>query len=537
MSDLSGMSTEELLALYNQQPDQAPTTAALTPPPKLTPEQLAASVQQREQQQGEQPLSWSDVPGRMLQNLPSSAYRFGADLVQPFLHPVDTLSNIGDVGHGLAQKLGVASGTEDIDKADAVGRFFADRYGGIDNIKRTLATDPVGVAGDLSTVLTGGSALAARAPGIAGQLARATGTVGRAIDPLTAPLNAAGHAVAAAAGRASGVGGTPYRMAVAAGREGGETAEAFRSNLRGTAPAEETVEYAQNAVRQMRQDRGAVYQREMQQLGLDQTVLNFRGIDNVVRQMENSSTFKGITKQPETQPIRDRIRNEIGFWKRLDPREYHTAEGLDALKQRLGDIRDATEYGSPSRRVADAAYQSVRQTIVNQVPNYDRIMRGYERASQMVREMERTLSLNPNATIDTSLRKLQSVLRNNVTSAYGRRAELADYLVANGAPHLMERLAGQTLNSWAPRGLMNVVAGGTVPAMGAFLGGGGSLSSAALAVPTIAAMSPRLGGEVSYLTGVGQRYAGYAHPRVVAAGSRQIGRQQPRLYVSPNRDQ
>ena len=84
-------------------------------------------------------------------------------------------------------------------------------------------------------------------------------------------------------------------------------------------------------------------------------------------------------------------------------------------------------------------------------------MKGYEEASDLTKEIEKTLSLPKDArtgpTIDTSLRKLQSVLRNNVSTNYGNRTELAKYLVNSGAPHLMEALAGQAANAWVPRGL------------------------------------------------------------------------------------
>jgi hypothetical protein len=40
--------------------------------------------------------------------------------------------------------------------------------------------------------------------------------------------------------------------------------------------------------------------------------------------------------------------------------EFHTAEGIDALKQQLGDIREATQPA------ADRIYQEVRWIIVDQ---------------------------------------------------------------------------------------------------------------------------------------------------------------------------
>ncbi len=97
-------------------------------------------------------------------------------------------------------------------------------------------------------------------------------------------------------------------------------------------------------------------------------------------------------------------------------------------------------------------------------------MKGYEEASNQIKEIERTLSLNPNATIDTSLRKLQSVLRDNVNTSYGRRGELAEYLMNVGAPNLMERLAGQSLKSPFARGLGRLIAQGIVHGTAAMAG-------------------------------------------------------------------
>lgn len=51
-------------------------------------------------------------------------------------------------------------------------------------------------------------------------------------------------------------------------------------------------------------------------------------------------------------------------------------------------------------------------------------MKNYENASNLIREIEKTLSLNPKASIDTALRKLQSVMRDNVNTNYGKRGDL-----------------------------------------------------------------------------------------------------------------
>jgi len=82
------------------------------------------------------------------------------------------VKNLGRLGAGLVEKLqrnsDVASailpptGGGHEEYADAAIKFFADRYGSLDAFKHSLASDPVGVAGDLSTLLSGGETAVAR---------------------------------------------------------------------------------------------------------------------------------------------------------------------------------------------------------------------------------------------------------------------------------------------------------------------------------------------------------------------------------------
>lgn len=75
--------------------------------------------------------------------------------------------------------------------AKAAGGALKDRYGSLHAIGNTVYTDPAGVAADLSTVLTGGAAAAARAPRLAGTL----GKVAKATNPLRAATAPAGGAL------------------------------------------------------------------------------------------------------------------------------------------------------------------------------------------------------------------------------------------------------------------------------------------------------------------------------------------------------
>lgn len=447
-------------------------------------------------------MSWKQVAGSAVENAPASALQFGQAVAQPFIHPVETAQNLGAIGKGVLQKVGLWSGTDSEKYADAVGKFMIERYGSEDAIKKSIATDPVGVAADIATVLTGGGGLAARAPGIVGKVGEIAGAAGRAVDPLTAAAKSAkvgGRMVSELAGVYTGAGSTAIQTAAKAGAEGGEAGKAFLDNLRGVAPAEEVVNDAKAAVTQLRTERGNVYRANMAKIGANDTVLDFGKIDNAVQKVAAVKTYKGQVLSEKTAGIRTELTNAVEGWKNLDPAQFHTAEGLDALKQKLGDIRDATQYGTPERVVADGVYKAVYNTIVDEAPEYAKVMKGYEQASNLIREMEKTLSLNPKASIDTSLRKLQSVLRNNVNTNYGRRLELVDFLKRAGAPHLMEKLAGQSLGEWAPRGLSRLILGGE----GAYLLA--NPSHAAAIAAGIAGSSPMLSGAAAYGAGAATR--------------------------------
>lgn len=269
-----------------------------------------------------------------------------------------------------------------------------------------------------------------------------------------------------------------------AGVKGGTAGEAFREQLRGGNP-EEAVSDAKTALANLRQQKNIDYQTGMTAIKNDPAVLDFAPVDRAISDMQKVKTFKGQELSGSTQQVRSEINDTINKWKALDPKEYHTPGGFDALKQAIGDIKDSLPFNTPQRLVAERVYNSIRETITKQAPDYATVMKGYETAAKQINEIERTLSLGKKGTTDTALRKLQSVMRDNVNTNYGKRADLARSLANAGAPDLMEKLAGQANASWVPRGLGKIVA----PIM---LGSG---YFNPLTAATLPFMSPRLVAE------------------------------------------
>jgi len=70
-------------------------------------------------------------------------------------------------------------------------------------------------------------------------------------------------------------------------------------------------------------------------------------------------------------------------------------------------------------------------------------MREYSVASEQIREIERALSLGKGASVDTAMRKLQSLMRNNVQTNYGSRTKLAQQLETAGGQEFMPEIIAE----------------------------------------------------------------------------------------------
>lgn len=459
------------------------------------------------------PLQWRDIPGAMLENFGSSAKQYGKDIVQPIIHPIDTAEGLGKLALGALQKAIPGVQSQEVN-ADAFGKFLVDRYGSLENVRQTIGKDPVGFFADVSGMFTGASALGGKPFAIAGKV---TDPAQAVVQGARGVGKVAGRVGASAVGQLSGIPGSTYRRAAAAGDAGGDAMKALTENMRGDVPMESVVTDARRAVGNMKTAKNTNYRQGMKSVSADTTVLDFAPVDKALRDISDIGTYKGKKLNKSTEGVWRQLVDTIDDWRNSDPKEFHTPEGMDALKQAIGDIKDSTEYGSQSRIMANKVYSAVRKQIADQAPDYARTMQGYEQASDIIKEIEKTLSLKPDANIDTSLRKLQSVMRNNVNTTYGRRVDLAQVLEQAGASNLMEKLAGQSLNTLRPRGLA-----GLYPTAAALA----SLSNPST-LAAIPLSSPRLMGEAALATGKANRNIRSVYeamPRGTSPGLLQAGR-------------
>jgi len=308
-------------------------------------------------------------------------------------------------------------------------------------------------------------------------------------------------------GGATGAGRPAIQEAVRSGRQGGSAAETFAGHMRGNIASDDAVRMAKDAIEEMRVERAGAYRAGISStIKGDPAVLDFQPIEDAINRAASVKTFKGQSLSTQAEKARQRIAEVVAEWKALDPAEYHTPEGLDALKQKLGDLIHEGELASvkphtPASIIVNNAYNAVKEQIVKQAPKYAEVMRDYSRATEQIREVEKTLSLGNKATADTGLRKLQSILRNNANTNYGARAQAGQQL-AQRSPDLMPALAGQALNSAVPRGIQGALAGSGA-AVGIPAALTGALNPGILG--GLLASSPRLVGEAAFAMGNARR--------------------------------
>ena len=458
-------------------------------------------------------------------------------------------------------------GDVDDPTVQATAAMLEERYGSPAALKRTAITDPLGLVADVSSVLSGGGALAARLPGVAGAAGRAVRATGRVLDPLSGAVGLATEGLPAVyraaqqrtpgmltgimnapseiAAFPSGVGGRSLREATGAGFERGyggvETprTEAFTEGMRSPeTTGENLVTAARDAVANLREQASQRYTDAMQRFGQTPAPLDINTVQQRVQRMrprsyDTWSARRGPrpTEHLAWEQMNDFV-NEYATAAQANPNLLMPLE-MDQFKQDLYDVgsRIGGAYDRDASRIAGTAYNAVRQELVRHDPVYADTMRDYERAAREAKNLETSFGLaaargkTPN--VEAAARKLQAAVgRNNANVSYGIRAGQAERLnELDPSGTITPTLAGQTLSSARPRGLNAAVGlGAAIPA---------ALTNP-LTLFAAPAFIPRFMGETAYglgrAAGTGARGAEALAASPVARGVATVGRTLADMY-------
>lgn len=474
-------------------------------------------------QQGLSSPSFRELPGNILPSAGraiSNIFEAGVNVFNP--DPTkNTVANLLQIGAGAVSK--VIPGRQRSEEAfDAVGQFLKDRYGSPERLKKTLVEDPVGLAADLATVVTGGAGLArvgarlaggaatavgateaAGALGRAGEIAAQVGRAGQAIDPFVAASRAAGavgrrvlpatgRAISEGLGMTTGTGSAAIRQAIRGGEE-------FTNALRGAVSEQQVVNTAVDALDAVKALRAADYQNSLMNVAQQTQRLDLTPLNQVMKQQldkfnvrynptDGTFDFSRSTIADGAEAARVKgIVETIADWG--SQRGDLTPIMVDTLKRRLGD------FYSPSRE-ASAFLQpikaEVRTILQKNVPGYAKMTENYAKLSDDIDEIRRLVS--EKAAPETIFKRLLASMKegNDI------RLELLNKMNEFGQTDIVAQVAGVAMNQWIPRGALGKVAAGGA-GIGLTVSGVGALMSMALA---LGVSSPRLIGEILRAIGV-----------------------------------
>jgi hypothetical protein len=306
---------------------------------------------------------------------------------------------------------------------------------------------------------------------------------------IPAALNVAekvASGVGSIASAISGGGGDSVKLAWEAGKKGGRATSSLQDYMRGApgATQENLVEEAKSAVYNLKKAKSNDYVKGMSELSKDSRVIPLNKIENAVSDAVNMKKFEGVDLAPSLDPIRQEISSVFDMWKKLPADKFHTPSGIDGLKQRIGDIRDRVGTSPVQRAMVDKVYNAITTQVKEQAPNYAKTMESYQSANNVIKEIEKGLSLGNTATTDAGIRKLSSALKNDYKEGLVNKL---------GDPNLKYKLAGNNLKHIEPTGIGKMAALSST-GLGLYAH---SPSTAAFALTQM----PRVMGELSLLGG------------------------------------
>ncbi len=438
-------------------------------------------------------------------NIPRSAGEMVSGLYQAVRHPVDTATALGKTAMGGVSKL-YGGGSENEQYWDAMTGFFKERYGGLDNLKNTIETDPVGFAADISTFL-GGAGLATKV-GTAGKMGQGLIKAGRAIDPLTLGMrgiqgtaNTIGKAAGQVAGLTTGKG---YYLGKKALESSGT--ENYTNALRGKTELLDILDEMKTSFGELKKQKWADQQGRLEQLSKNKTPIDMGKIENEIDNL--LSTKYKLTKNPDgsydwlhslfvedqhmpVQKIIDTIRD----WSASPG--HNTPMGLHDLKLKISDYyKPQTHQGG----LVNDIENSIKQTISKEVPEYKNMLKASHEDVQLLEAIQDATKLDKKS-IDTLIGRLNTMMK----GGNDYRLKMLDILSKHGDTDLLAQLAGAAFNPWVPSGGFGRVVTGTGVLGSLTSGAVGSGALLGAFLPLIAMGSPRLVGEFINILGYGKK--------------------------------
>lgn len=350
-------------------------------------------------------------------------------------------------------------------------------FEGLDAMGEELATDPVGAASMLVP-------------------AAAVGLKGMKVAGL-----AAGEMGAGVLGTTTGTGGAAIKQAAKGNPVFRETMSAAAKNPE--AVGAEIVDRAKSAVQTLRDERGAAYRARLAEIAKDTSQVD---VWPVLKEWDRVRARFGI--KTDADGNLDLSRSTLGRKEIADVQEISdmltgwgrepgdlTPAGMDLLKRKLDNLYAESK---DSRAIVAGLRSTVKKTIVDAVPEYSAMVKGYEEATTLISELERSLALGKKPEMDATLRRLTQTMKDNQQF----KRDLLSTLEGKSGEELADMIAGYVMSPWSPQGGF-----GKAASLGA-VGGVAAHAVTPSYLGMLALSSPRVVGESLSRLGASVRTVG-----------------------------
>jgi len=450
-----------------------------------------------------------------LGNIDESSKQLVNDIITPFLNPVQTAKDLYSLSKSVASLIPGVEG--DDTQAKAVGKFFKDRYGSLESIKQTFATDPVGMLSDVSIILTGGATLAPKASATASVLSKAS--------KIASPIETAGgFAIGKAAqgsgtlgkqvsGYLTGTGVGALDTAIKTGKNYGATGffasptakqkqKDFLDSLNEKISTEQITTDLEKAVSELKKSTKIDYQNKLAGLKLQDVKIQPSLIAKQFNEFIRKEKTKGGTTRfgADTNNFLETIYKELNEISKNPAK--HTAADFHQLKFKIDDMlpKDLTTQTS---RVNMELAGIIDNAIASKSSGYLDMNKAYSTAKKLEQKFIDDLAVGNKKNATQTMNRLLSVLKDQNLTNYGARLESLKLLDNITEQNLFEKLAGTQLSGLIPRGNVGkLTMGGSivVPMAEAMLTGTNFVPPSAI-LPGLALTSPKIAGTTGNILG------------------------------------
>lgn len=486
----------------------------------------------------------------MAANFIPSAINVAKGYVEPILNPVETYNNIKSVFNGFAELKGYNDFikenpnspkppiTQDMQAAQAVSEYFADRYGDVvgpetdawsvvgEKILRTLENDPAGLMADVGSILTLGTTGITRMGGKVGSVSKAVRQVGENIDPVIGTIRAGKKFIAdplidIASGRGtSGMVKSAYDISKASARG----AESLRQGLKGKVAPSEIISDFNKKVNQYKVDIQNDF--NVYEQGLKGKTAEFDSLDKIKTDLDSMFNDLYFTKteningelisvnrpKPATSQFKlneyNSIRKMVDDFDNLDT---VNADDILRLKQDLGNRRFNVPADSthPLNNQLKEFNQYLENDLAKVDPRTPNVMKQYNKMKYDLDNIRKTIGKPDNR--QTQISKLNQLVKDTPRGEVGLKN--VDKILKDLETQAIPQLTGLELGDpfRASAGGLAGLGGGLLysgagtsgletfanldPAIGLLIAGGAGTAS-----------SPRILGEVASRLGTASRY-------------------------------